>query len=163
MSNDPNQSPGFNPYAPPTADGQPGFSPYASIEGDDAYIDATTGQRFGTYIIDVICFMVASGVIGFIFGIAGMAGIFEDPILSRLFGGGIFIGYYVILEATTGKTIGKMLVGTKVIREDGGKPSAAQIIGRSFCRMIPFEPFSAFGSSSQMWHDRFSGTRVIQG
>jgi uncharacterized RDD family membrane protein YckC len=49
-----------------------------------------------------------------------------------------------------------------VVRFDGNKPNVPQIIGRTFARFIPFEPFSvAFGSSNNGWHDSLSGTRVV--
>ena len=59
------------------------------------------------------------------------------------------VGYYVILEASFGWTIGKLVTGTRVVRFDGDKPHFPQILGRTFARFIPFEPFSVlFGGSA---------------
>ncbi len=105
-------------------------------------------------------------VIGFVLGAlsvvasVNLVGFLEDPILSRVFGIGTFVVYYVAFEATLGRTPGKMVIGTRVIRDDGGKPRVAQVIGRSFARFIPFEPLSIFFGN--MWHDSLSNTRVVQ-
>jgi len=70
--------------------------------------------------------------------------------------------YYTILEATTGKTIGKMITGTKVTNDDFSKPSLGSAFKRSLCRLIPFEPLSFFGSSSPSgWHDTITDTWVV--
>lgn len=69
--------------------------------------------------------------------------------------------YCVIMEASIGTTIGKLITGAVVISVDGSKPSLSQIIGRSFARLIPFEPFSFLGGTNSGWHDTMSNTRVI--
>ncbi len=74
----------------------------------------------------------------------------------------IIIAYYVILEWNTGRTLGKLVMGTKVIDESGGNPSFKQIIGRSFARLIPFEAFTFFGRQSHGLHDKLSKTYVIK-
>ncbi len=73
----------------------------------------------------------------------------------------IRIGYYVLLEHFTGKTLGKMITQTRVVTEDGEKPTLLQIIGRNFARIIPFEPFSFIAETPIGWHDSLSGTIVI--
>ena len=73
---------------------------------------------------------------------------------------GGMVGYYVVFEGIFGWTVGKLVTGTRVIRADGNKPNVPQIIGRTFARFIPFEPFSVlFGRG---WHDSLSGTRVVK-
>jgi uncharacterized RDD family membrane protein YckC len=70
------------------------------------------------------------------------------------------VGYYFLCEATTGRTVGKLVSGTRVVTESGGKPTTLQILQRTLSRMVPFEPFSFFGPSTG-WHDRWSKTRVV--
>jgi uncharacterized RDD family membrane protein YckC len=49
----------------------------------------------------------------------------------------ISIGYYVVLEGTGGKTVGKMLASTRVVRYDGaGAISWGQALGRNLLRVI---------------------------
>lgn len=53
-----------------------------------------------------------------------------------------FLLYYVVLEATmNGQTIGKKIMGIKVISENGGKPSLGQFIIRSLIRTSDSLPF----------------------
>ncbi|UII34354.1 RDD family protein [Fulvivirga ulvae] len=121
---------------------------------------ASAGQRIGNYVIDTIAYYIL--LIVFIF-ILGFLGILDDsPILIYPLAFGIIFGYYIIMEATFGKTLGKFVTGTKVVTENGEKPSAGAIVGRTFCRLIPFEAFSLLGSQAIGWHDSIPGTRVIR-
>jgi uncharacterized RDD family membrane protein YckC len=69
--------------------------------------------------------------------------------------------FYFILESTSQRTIGKLITQTKVVLENGEKPSLETIIIRSLCRIIPFEPFSFFGNIPRGWHDTISKTYVV--
>ena len=95
-----------------------------------------------------------------------IAGVTGDANLSKpliyLISFSVQIVYYTLLEASTGKSIGKMITKTKVTNGDFSKPSLGTIFKRSLCRIIPFEPFSFFGSSSPAgWHDTITDTWVI--
>ncbi|MDX1446374.1 RDD family protein [Lishizhenia sp.] len=127
---------------------------------------ASLGVRFGTYIIDALFLFVIQTVIEVI-GVVMSDNPFEEPTTVNVFTGQlisllIFTVYYVVMEGTTGKTIGKYLLKTRVVSKDGKKPTMSQIIGRSFARIVPFEPFSFFGSEPTGWHDRWSKTLVIK-
>ena len=50
--------------------------------------------------------------------------------------------YYFALEATVGRTVGKLVLGLRVLRADGGPPSAGTIVGRTLLR--PVDGFPAF-------------------
>jgi uncharacterized RDD family membrane protein YckC len=143
-----------NVYAPPQADVN--AMPAGALE--DA-MDASTGQRFATWFVDYLAIMVVSAIMGVVIGLAGQASLL-DGFGANIFGIVVMLGYYVAMEATTGRTVGKMVAGTRVIRMDGSKPGALTVLGRTAARFIPFEPFSAFGGG-QMWHDSMSKTRVI--
>lgn len=70
--------------------------------------------------------------------------------------------YYLFFEGIWGRTLGKWITKTKVVRTDGEKPKFIQILGRSFARWIPFEAFSFLVSNNPVgWHDRLSGTLVV--
>ena len=71
------------------------------------------------------------------------------------------VAYFVICETAFQRTIGKLVTGTIVVNEFGGRPCFKQIVGRSFARFIPFEPLSFFGKEPVGWHDSLSGTRVV--
>ena len=83
-------------------------------------------------------------------------------ILSFVLGLLMALGYFVVMEAMFQRTLGKFLTGTKVVAQDGGRPSFGQILGRSCARFIPFEAFSFLGGKHPVgWHDSLSGTRVV--
>jgi len=130
-----------NPYLSPQS-----HTHAPSLTEKGTVIPVGNGTRFVTYIIDFIVYYVASLMLGFVYGIACLAiGIQVNQALAFLLGIACFVAYYVILESTTQRTIGKILMGTIVVQADGSKPSFNQVLGRTFARMIPFEPFSFFG------------------
>lgn len=155
-----------NPFEVPQTMG-----PHAVETAEGGLSLATQGQRFGNFFIDGIIVRIASFAVGlFVGGIMvaqnGGAMTAEQEAMLNLVGFvlGLFVvlGYYVIMEAAFQKTIGKMITGTHVVTVDGNVPSFGQIVGRSFARMIPFEPLSFFGKTPAGWHDTLSGTRVIR-
>ncbi|MBE9481743.1 MAG: RDD family protein [Bacteroidetes bacterium] len=72
----------------------------------------------------------------------------------------VFVTYYLIFESFTGKTIGKYITKTKVLKTDLTKPNFLYILLRTIIRLIPFD-FLTFLSKKNGWHDRFSSTVVI--
>jgi len=79
------------------------------------------------------------------------------PILMLVFS---FI-YYIFMESKYQKTLGKMLMKTKVVMVDGTTPEVSDIITRTFCRLIPFDRIS-FLFTNNGFHDRLSGTMVVK-
>ncbi|MBS2210098.1 RDD family protein [Carboxylicivirga mesophila] len=69
--------------------------------------------------------------------------------------------YFAIIEATTGRTIGKIITHTKVVNTCGRKPSFKSIIMRSLLRVIPLDVLSFLIAHTDGWHDRWSKTTVI--
>jgi uncharacterized RDD family membrane protein YckC len=66
------------------------------------------------------------------------------------------------MEVAFGATVGKLITGTRVVSADGGSARAGQVIGRTFARIIPFEPLSFLvGDTTTGWHDSLSGTKVV--
>jgi uncharacterized RDD family membrane protein YckC len=141
-----------NPYAAPKTVVD------ASVPAGEAnLVDAPLGRRFLNLIIDVLVRFVLS------FAVA-LSGAYVGP---PSFGQSLLIGiatvffYYFLLEALFGWTVGKLITGTRVVRNDGGKPSALHVLGRTAARFVPFDPFSILGDNPTAWHDRWSGTRVV--
>jgi uncharacterized RDD family membrane protein YckC len=71
------------------------------------------------------------------------------------------IAYYVTTETLTGRTVGKLLTGTKVVGEDGKPPELGLVVVRTLIRFVPFDALSFLGGNRAGWHDRWSGTRVV--
>ena len=149
-----------NPYAAPAA-------PHHLADEIDVQTPvepAGQGARFANLVIDNL----AQFVISFVFGIAvviiggerGAAFLNETP--GLVIGLPILLAYYFVFEATTSRTLGKLITGTKVVNADGRTPTIGQIAGRTFCRLIPFEPFSFLGTPARGWHDSITKTFVVK-
>lgn len=158
-----------NPYAPPSAP----LEVCGAFKDECFFPDASMGKRFLNHVIDQLAMVGAGTGLGIVAVGAGRL-IAPDADFARwfdelgfwedmLFGFVIAVAYYTSLEAIFSRTLGKLITGTKVIRNDGGKPAVPTIVVRSLARLVPFEPFSFLSSSTSIrgWHDRWSGTRVI--
>jgi uncharacterized RDD family membrane protein YckC len=150
----------LNPYSPPAHQPLPPVQ-----DGPIALIPVSGGLRFANYLVDALVAQLGGG---FLLGL-GVALVLRDKaneflesgfltVLSLL----VFIAYYIVFEALTGRTLGKLVTGTKVVDASGNKPSFGKIVGRNFARLIPFEAFSFLGSSARGWHDSLSGTYVVK-
>ena len=154
-----------NPYAAPAA-----TNPLEDVQrfqefGSSRRITpAGKGLRFANFIIDsvvnTLIFYGAAILAAVVWEDEGLAFIedFRGNLLSLF----LTLAYYVFLEATTGRTLGKMITGTKVVNDQGEMPSFGQTIGRSLCRFIPFEAFSFLGQTGRGWHDSLANTYVVQ-
>jgi uncharacterized RDD family membrane protein YckC len=81
--------------------------------------------------------------------------------ISYLIGVVNYLVYYTICEkGFKGYTLGKLVTGTRVIREDGDELTIKDALLRSLSRLVPLEIFSAFGGYP--WHDSWTKTRVIR-
>jgi len=127
---------------------------------------ATQGQRFGNYLIDRIIAYIFAFLIVVMIGVAiGLLGgnpdnIFEDLSLYLLLYGS-YVWYYTMMEMLNkGRTIGKLITGTRAVTMDGKPLTWKTAFYRSLCRIVPFEVFSGFGPAP--WHDRWTGTTVVK-
>jgi uncharacterized RDD family membrane protein YckC len=145
-----------NPYEPPKSD--------IAVPPDSTeyLVDASSGLRLGNLLLDYIGFFIfAFAITFFLQALAALTGSKLPGVLGQLIGLFEWVAYYVLFEATLGRTPGKFITGTRVVNRAGGKPSFGQIVGRSFTRLVPFEAFSFLGSRGG-WHDRWSHTRVVR-
>ncbi|MDD5362123.1 MAG: RDD family protein [Ignavibacteria bacterium] len=77
----------------------------------------------------------------------------------KLFDLALVFSYFYGLESSIGQTVGKMLTKTKVISDNGDKPTSQQMLVRTIARFIPFEPVLFIGGN---WlHDSLSHTKVV--
>lgn len=129
---------------------------------------ASTGQRFANYIVDLIAFYVV-----ITFGIGAIlyatddtlfVGIDDDSFVANLIFRIVFLIIYAFLYFLVelifkGRTIGKLITGTKAVNQDGSAMEPKTILIRSLSRAVPFEQLSALGGFP--WHDKWSRTYVI--
>lgn len=126
---------------------------------DEIYKEqVTTGTRFVNYIIDIIVYYVLLVLAGLALATTFN---FEDNLSIYMFNYFLYVCYYTLMEgATKGRTIGKLVTGSNVIKDDGTPITWKDALMRSLCRIVPFEPFSALGGYP--WHDRWTKTKVVK-
>lgn len=116
--------------------------------------------RFVNFVIDnsivllLSAMIQASGLLGE-FGYARNVIFSPNYILASLC-------YFVTSEYFFKKSIGKLVTKTRVVRKDGRAIKFTNILIRTLCRHIPFEPLSCFGSNVVGWHDSLSNTLVVK-
>jgi uncharacterized RDD family membrane protein YckC len=130
-------------------------------------VPAGRWRRFFNLLIDYCCFVLLIFVVGFIIALAGGEAVLaelDQPNFLRdyVLGVGTMSAYYVPMEGLFGLTVGKLVTGTRVVNEYGEPPSWGQVLGRTLCRFIPFEPLSMFGSQRRAWHDLIPKTYVVR-
>ncbi|MCH5714879.1 RDD family protein [Niabella hibiscisoli] len=128
------------------------------------FTPASTGKRFINYVIDFAAFYALCYVSGILLAILA-PGLFtsenQTTFVSYLVAIVLILAYYTVLEGSTGKSLGKMLTGTKVVTEEGHKITYRDAFLRALSRLVPFEALSIFLGSG-MWHDRWTQTRVVE-
>ncbi len=145
---------------------------------DIQFVPASTGQRFLNFFIDNILMRFGLSIltgmgVGVILAVLFpdyMTRLAENPdittnidlfLLAYAVGIVNYLLYYTICEkAFKGYTLGKLITGTRAIRNDGAELTFKDAFMRSLSRLVPFEAFSAFGGYP--WHDTWTKTMVIK-
>lgn len=169
-----NAQPQQNPYAPPQAE-------VRDLTNDnDAFEPASRGIRLGGWAVDAL--------IGFLFSLpvllaAGfnLLAVMDPVLLLGTAGMMTMLGYLawivvtIVLVHRNGQTIGKKLVGIKVVRSDGSRASLGRIFWlRNVVNALPgFIPLLGsfwflidhcfiFGDKRQCVHDKIADTIVVK-
>jgi uncharacterized RDD family membrane protein YckC len=98
-----------------------------------------TGRRILAIIVDGIIVGLPTGLIAALLGAFSSGGSFQGVagLFLALTSAGLYLGYYVLMEGYLGQTVGKMLLGIKVIREDdGGVPGVKAAAIRTVLRIV---------------------------
>ena len=159
-----------NPFSSPTAD-----APTMPPRPQGTPVPARKGLRFANFFIDNIVLNVISFGIGVVIAVMLIAAGYEPDaqgnfvdaplwvnIVINLVHIPVALAYYIFFELTLGRTLGKLITGTKVVNAEGGNATVGQVIGRSFARFIPFDAFSYLGETGRGWHDSLSKTYVVK-
>ena len=121
------------------------------------YVYASTGQRFLNWIIDnllmryTLTYLTGYGV-GVVIGLTApeiiedlREGTFTLYLVAYLIAIINYLCYYIICEKLfNGYTIGRLITGTRAIREDGEPLTIKDCFIRTISRLVPFEVFSGF-------------------
>ena len=145
----------------------------ADIERDILLEPASVGIRFANLLIDTLFYYGVMLLVGVGLGVMyeSTGDDVETSFLIREDAGAIllqyllsfitYLGVYAIMEGSAkGKTLGKLITGTRALKIDGGVITWKDAFMRSLCRLVPFEAFSAFGGHP--WHDRWTNTIVVK-
>jgi uncharacterized RDD family membrane protein YckC len=170
MPSVPNSGPAVPP-PPPVWDARPpGAHPTSGYGG--------FWIRFVAYVIDAILLNIAFGIIGAIVGIsifpADPANIDPAVFISEM-GSFQFVAlivtwlYFALMESSPrGATVGKMVLGLRVVDEQGNRISFMRATGRFFAKIVSgiilFIGFLmiAFTDRKRGLHDIMAGTLVIK-
>ncbi|NES20951.1 MAG: RDD family protein [Symploca sp. SIO3E6] len=134
----------------------------------------TQSKRFLNHILDIIIYLIFCMILGIV--VIFVWAIFDPTMLEteqnaatpqqesieQLIAYCILFVYYLVSEAIWSKTPAKFITKTKVVNNQGEKPSLHMILRRTIIRFIPFEAFSLLGSKHPRgWHDKWSNTKVV--
>lgn len=141
----PGQTPGYpppNPYGqgyppppPPTPYGAPGGYPSTPPAGWGAQ-PGGLGIRWGARIIDGILVGILAWLLAAIFGAS------SNIMVTGLFSGLLMFVYFVALEVTQGRTLGKAMLGLRVHGPGGAaKPDLKQSAIRNSFTLLTIVPY----------------------
>jgi len=148
-----------------------GWAEVADIQGKATSLPlASIEKRVIAFLIDftlIFAITLAITIIPQLFSLSGID-LFGGEISNEIF---ITIGllwlYSTLLEGFNGQSIGKRVIGLKVVRTDGKKMSYDHAAIRNFGKVLPLLPFDLlFGwriknKAFLRYFDKFAGTTVI--
>ncbi len=139
------------------------FNKY-NVAVDITYCRASSGKRLANHLIDATVFYVAlfcGAILIEIFSPGFLDGI--NDLVGRLIGMACYALFIFFIEAIShGKSIGKLITGTKAVNLDGTEMDVSKTFLRNIARAVPFNEFSALGTPCEPWHDRWSDTIVVE-
>lgn len=100
---------------------------------------AVVGRRIVAALLDLLVLTVVASLLAVVFGGASAGGgeigfqLSGAPALLMFVVG---FGYYIVLEGMRGQTLGKMALGIKVLRADGGPAGWGAVVGRNLLRIV---------------------------
>jgi uncharacterized RDD family membrane protein YckC len=125
---------------------------------------ASWGARLGAYVIDGLIVNAALYVLNLV--AEGGAAV----VLASLVGLLGPVLYFALLEREEGggQTLGKRVVGIRVVRDGAGTVSTARAVGRYFARIVSTLPcllgyfWPLWDAKSQTFHDKLADTIVVR-
>jgi uncharacterized RDD family membrane protein YckC len=162
-----------NPYSPPQTD-----LTKANVRAEQEL--ATVLQRFCGFLLDILVSLVYYLPLLFVFGFFSAFSGGEPPgMVTGLTMGALgflaFMATQIYFLKTSGQTIGKKIVGTKIVDMDGNKPDLVTLIVKRYLSvqlvsMIPgiggllwiVDCLFVFRTDRRCAHDLVAGTQVVQ-
>ncbi len=132
---------------------------------ENQYNQATLIQRFLNSILDFLAFFLICFIF-FIFGYSLVTNGLLNSTINNLISYVTVFGFpllnYIYLEGKYGKTIGKFITKTTVIKQNGEKITFKDAFLRTLYRLIPLEFITIFLDDGLTFHDKLSKTFVAQ-
>lgn len=121
------------------------------------------GRRFVAVLLDAIIIGVIGAILNGILGV-------DRAAISGSATGVVAILYFIVMEATSSATLGKMIMGLRVVRQDGAPISWTESIIRNLLRIIDALPFAYIVGAILIWTsplkqrlgDRVAHTLVVR-
>jgi uncharacterized RDD family membrane protein YckC len=135
---------------------------YTTEDGSrEGFAPASKWQRLLHYFVDYIVLLLITTPVIYTIGFRFRhTGYFREEWWIGVFLLPLFVFYYLFFEGLPGKSPGKYLTATRVTNDYGDKPKFGKVVGRTFSRLVPFEPLSFLGVSG--WHDQWTDTYVLK-
>jgi uncharacterized RDD family membrane protein YckC len=147
-----------------------GWAEVADVERKHSQLPlASFPKRVSAYLIDFALILAITMTIIVIPEILSLStGVLTSSISTILF---VTVGllwlYSTLLEGFNGQSLGKRIIGLKVVRTDGKKMSYDHAAVRNFGKVLPLLPFDALigwrikNDMFKRYFDKFAGTTVI--
>lgn len=119
--------------------------------------------RFVNFLVDTIVFYVIALFIGVIIAVSSPELVNDSgfTLVSYAISISVFLLYFSVFEAfANGRTLGKLITGTRAVKEDGTPLNFGDAFKRALSRIVPFEAFSGF--AERPWHDSWTDTTVVK-
>lgn len=132
---------------------------------------AEFGQRLGAFLFDLLLFLIVLMLATFVLSSFSKKSIVGSNVMLIAFYAVallLFIFNFVVLAARAGQTVGKRLVGIRIIRIDG-QPTGYATVFRRHCIGYLLSSVALFlgfvwviwDAKHQGWHDKIAGTTVV--
>jgi uncharacterized RDD family membrane protein YckC len=141
----------------------------AAVVSED--VQAEFGQRLGAFLFDLLLFLILLMLATFVLSSLSNKSIVGSNVMLIAFyliAVLLFVFNFVVLAAKAGQTIGKRLVGIRIVRLDG-RPTGYRTVFLRHCvgyllsSIVFFLGFVwvIWDAKHQGWHDKIAGTNVI--
>lgn len=130
--------------------------PFVNLADFEMVSYTSRGHRFVHHLVDLI--YCSTITFNWLQMISPRNADYSGILITSLVNSINLVLYYFVSEALFKQTLGKLFTNSCVVGVDQ-KLSVSKVLGRSFARLIPFDPFSFLGGGK--WHDSASATTVV--
>jgi uncharacterized RDD family membrane protein YckC/DNA-binding transcriptional ArsR family regulator len=145
-----------------------GWAEVADVQGKASQLPlASFKKRASAFVIDFALMLAITMAITFLSQVLSLSTATSIDSTVLFITIGLLWFYSTLLEGFNGQSLGKRLMGLKVVRTDGKKMSYDHAAVRNFGKVLPLLPFDLFvgwrlkNSTFMRYFDKFAGTTVI--